>query len=129
MWTVIRYPVLHWLLTMLLGPLIIVGRVVVDKGDTLEGIASLFLISLIYGSLFSLPTLALYMLTAQRIAARIGSAPVAKAVLDLLVIIGVAVTLFMVEDSLVSLVFWPYCAAVVLASLFIKLEIRVAEAA
>jgi hypothetical protein len=60
MWTKIRYPFLHWLSTMVLGPLVL-GSWAVYGPPRLSngGLVESYMLVLVYGTVLSLPTLVL----------------------------------------------------------------------
>lgn len=124
MWTNRRYAFVHWLATMVLGRVVFViwavyGPARLSSGHLLES----FMLVLVYGTVFSLPTLVLHTLASAWMVKRLRSVLGQKVVLNLLVIAAIGVTLGILRGGLMPALFCCYSTAVIVSSLFIKLAV------
>lgn len=122
MWSILRYPVVHWLSSLLFATLLTVAWMAVTQDiRTLEDAMGFLVFAGLYGTALSVPTLVLYMAACSWII-RAGQNPWAtKAMLDLVAVVGIGVTLFLIGGSLMPALFLVYSFSVVLTSIFIKL--------
>jgi len=107
---------------MVLGPWVFVAWEVYGSGQLTSGdVLETIMLTFVFGTVLSLPTLVLYMLASGWLIKGLRSVLVAKGALNLLVIVAVGVTMGILRGSLMPTLFGCYSASVILSSLFIKL--------
>lgn len=117
-----HYPLLLWMLTILIAPLIFV-IIAILKGDIVTGDLSLIFVFILFGAFFSLPTLAAVYLAFFLLNGKT-SRFVLVAILNMISITGVFITFYVMGGS-ASLEFCLiYSASVIFASLICSLGIK-----
>ena len=118
------YPVLHWVITMLTAPLLLV--VLMTVGSEGKGIAQnvpLYPLAVMFGAVLSIPTLLLYLVLFRWLRELPVSELFLKALFDILLIACVGVTLAWLGGSMVPSLLLCYSLAIVMCSIPIRFRL------
>ena len=117
------YPFEHWVVTILIGPLLLVPYELIRSSyQDAIGALEMFLLYLVFGLVYSLPDLIAYYFAYKTIIKRLNSERLIKTILNCIAIIGVVLTFLLIRGSLAVTLAIAYSIAVVISSLFPKLR-------
>ena len=116
------YPIKHWLFTLLMGALSSLLNINFYKNDSVVDFLQLYLAYLFVSALYSLPVLVVYFSLFPLVCKLTTSTIGIKSISNLLVIICVVATFALGAGIIMIYTTAAYCIAVIIASLFIKLE-------
>ncbi len=119
-----RYPTLHWLLTVVAAPVLLLSYVFATEG--MPGLAGdgvmMFWVFLVGGALLSVPTYVLYLVVFIWLFERVRSPLVLKAICNMLVIGCTGLTFWLLGGFAIEMLFLSYATAVILNSFLLKIR-------
>jgi hypothetical protein len=121
-----RYPTLHWLLTIIAAPVLIITYVhssftpapVTNVGDLLE----MYWLTFVFGALLSVPSYVLYLVVFFLLFERIRSSLLLKGLCNVFVICCAGITYWLFNGSAMPMLFLMYVMAVVYSSALLKIR-------
>lgn len=114
------YPIIHWIITVLVGPFLWAVYLLASSNSGYDDFGGLWLAAVLLGAFMSLPVLGLYLLLFRFV--RDASMPelLLKCLMDIL-IVGLAwITLAWQGGTMVPELFVSYALAIILSSMAIK---------
>jgi hypothetical protein len=122
---ILTYPLKHWLCTLALGPLILwmYDRLFTHNNPMLSGIEFYFMFFL-FGFVFSIPALVVYYFSFRIILGKVSSKIAAKLILLAIAVPATLFTFYLIGGTLMHPLMISYSAALIVASMFFKLNGR-----
>jgi uncharacterized membrane-anchored protein len=116
----------HWFFTLLLAPAIsqIISFIALLHSKLMFGLLEMYPIVLIISFVFSIPTYILYGFVYYYLANKSSSVLIAKSILIVLTIIGIYITLAIIDGTIALEIALSYSIASVLTGLLFKLEFQ-----
>lgn len=114
------YPFKHWLVTIILGPILFSSFEI----NRLMSFMELYIMIFSYGALLSLPAFLIYLFAFSVLNKTKLSPLVIKVILTAGTTIGIFVTLYVLLDALFSQIGISYVVPLVLSSFFFKLRVN-----
>ena len=112
----ISYPVQHWLLTILISPiLLIVYDHLFDLGLVYDDEVSLYLMMVYYGFVFSLPSVVFYYLLFLQLSKMAFPDKTVKSILLVVAVLLSAISLWLIGGSLMDSLMVVYGSGIVIA--------------
>jgi hypothetical protein len=119
------YPFKHWLSSLLLGSLIILISDLVKGNNTVDDALGVAMLFFMFGFLFSLPVLVVYLLLYYTLVHLISSSILIKIVLNLVTTIGIFITIRCVGGSMMTIDLALYYSVIaVICSLIFRIKKR-----
>ncbi len=117
------YPIKHWLLTLLISPLILfLYSFLFLGGDSFSDFLGLYFVFILFGIVISLPALICYYFTFYLLKTKINSALQLKTILNVIAITGIFITFLIMEGSSIFDFILCYSIAVIICSGFSKIK-------
>jgi hypothetical protein len=118
----LRYPILHWSTTLLLGPILFVtGAAIMHWGGVLADAVEILWLCLVFGLALSIPTLIVYLAVFIWLGNGRMTGWLLKGSLNVVAVSGIGITLFLLGGTLMPVLFWSYAAAVIVTSVLLRL--------
>jgi len=112
------YPIIHWLISILIAPLLLF----VIRGQDVTVDLSFLPYYWLFGFVLSIPVFLIYWISYERLCKKIFSATTLKLTLDGICIIGIFITFTIMNGSLEFVLSTVYSVTVVVVSLFLKIQ-------
>lgn len=116
------FAIVHWSLTLIVAPGIILAYQAVATSYKMNETVGIYFLFVLYGMVFSLPTLALYLLAYNYLVKSGWPNVVIKAGLNTVAVLGIVITFQILGGSISTLASVCYASAVVFVSLFFKIN-------
>ncbi len=117
------YPFKHWILTLLIGPFIIaIFDFFSDGSSNMLDFFEAYPFFMIFGIMFSIPALILYVILFSIVPYKKISLPVLKWMFNLFIILCILLLNYFLGDLRISWYTFSYPIAVVISSLFLKMK-------
>ncbi len=119
-----RYPTLHWLATLVVGPILLLAYASLAPG-TAESNDDLmiYVVALVAGALISLPTYVVYLFAFRWLSARVASPLALVALCNVLVIGCAGLTFLLIGGGAILRFFVLYAIAVILSSMLPRIRL------
>jgi len=117
------YPIKHWVTTLALGPLLpVLYGIIFTKDDQVFGDLETYPLFIMFGLLFSLPVLFIYVFTFRFLIKKIDSAILIKTILNIVVIAGVFITFQVIKGGMAMALSKAYSVAAIISSLLFRIK-------
>lgn len=117
------YPIKHWLLTLVIGPVVVaLYEVLFSYSNSILSFLESYPLFIIFGIFFSLPVLIVYYFLFYLLISKPLSTLTIKSILNLVTIIGIVVTFILLGGSVAPDYSISYSIAVVICSWLAKIK-------
>lgn len=117
------YPYKHWLTTLTIAPLMIMIYDFLNGNNNFNDAIGIFVLFVIFGFLFSLPVVVLYLLLFTILIKRVDSVLLIKIILNVFTILGVLLSIKTIGGTMMTpALSMHYSVALILCSFFFKIK-------
>lgn len=114
------YPILHWVITVLVGPFFLEVYMLASSDSGYDDFGTLWPVAVLFGAVMSLPVLCLYLLVFRLVRDASISEPLLKCMMDILVVGITGVALALLGGTMVPRLFASYALAIVFGSVILR---------
>ncbi|MCE3282701.1 MAG: hypothetical protein K0Q66_1438 [Chitinophagaceae bacterium] len=116
------YPIKHWLTTLVISPAIMIVGDTIANSKLMTDAMGIYFLFVLFGLIFSIPALLVYVIIFESIARTNRSALMVKTILNLTGAFAVLVTFLIIDGSMAKTPSIVYTVGLLIGSLFYKVK-------